>query len=168
MKTAVVILDLNGRIVGMRSERGFSLERILEFLSSECTPLVIASDVFPAPRLVEKVAAAFSAKVYAPQENFSKRTKSRIVRSFGLSERERHKKDALAAAVTAYGCSLPVINRIKKKLLNEGVYDIFDAGDVMKKILSGESGNIHSAISSLKTESCRIEAANNLIQCPAR
>ncbi len=135
----------------MRSNRGFSLSQILEFVSRECSPLVIATDVLPAPKLIEKVAATFSVKVHEPSENFSKRTKSKMVNSFELSERERHLKDALAAAVSAYESRLPVIRRIRKRLCDEGLPEDV-TGEIARRIFSGECNNIHSAIIMVKKE----------------
>jgi hypothetical protein len=148
----VAILDLNSEIVNMKSGRSFSLKKILGFISGECVPIMIASDVYPAPKLIEKVAAAFSARIYEPPENYSKRSKSKLVEPFELSERERHKKDALAAAVSAYESNLPMIKRIRKRLDDEGISGMIDVGDVAMKIFSGECNNIHSAIRSLKNE----------------
>lgn len=78
--------------------------------------------------------------------------KSRLVQPFDLSERQRHEKDALSAAVSAYESKLPMIKRIRKKLRDEGMSDTIDVGDVAMKIMSGESNNIHSAVHSLKKE----------------
>jgi predicted RNase H-like nuclease (RuvC/YqgF family) len=151
VKTAVAILDLNGSIVGLKSGRYFSLKNVLKFLSEKSVPILIASDVYPAPKLIEKVAAAFSARIYEPPENYSKWSKSKLVEGFDLSERERHEKDALAAAVSAYESILPMIKRIRKKLEHPDIEGI-EVGDVAMKIFSGECNNIHSAVRSLKKE----------------
>jgi predicted RNase H-like nuclease (RuvC/YqgF family) len=145
----------------MRSDRSFSFSRILEFVSRECSPLVIASDVMPAPKLLERVAAAFSARIHEPSENFSKRAKSRLVEPFDLSERERHLKDALAAAVTAYASQLPMIKRIRKRLEDCGLSEDIEVGDVAMKIFSGECNNIHSAIVRIRKESGEFPGDNS-------
>ncbi len=153
VNTAVAILDLNGDVVKLRSGRNFSFSNILEFVSGECSPLLIASDVCPAPRLLERVAAAFSARLYEPSENYSKWSKSKLVEPFELSERHRHLKDALSAAVSAYESNLPMINRIRKRLEETCTSEDIDVGDVAMKIFSGECNNIHSAINAVKKES---------------
>jgi predicted RNase H-like nuclease (RuvC/YqgF family) len=145
-------MDLNGDVVALKSGRYFSLKKILEFVSARCVPLLIASDVSPAPKLIEKVAAAFSVRVYEPHENYTKWSKSKLVETFELSERERHEKDALAAAVSAYESKLPIIKRIRKKLEGDGLSGTIDIGDVAMKVFSRECNNIHSAISSIKKE----------------
>lgn len=122
--------------------------------------MLIASDVCPAPKLLGKVAAAFSARVYEPSENYSKWSKSKLVESFQLSERERHMKDALAAALSAYESKLPVIRRIRKKLNDENLSEIIDVSDVARKILSRECNNIHSAIRRIKKESQEFQEDN--------
>jgi predicted RNase H-like nuclease (RuvC/YqgF family) len=148
----VAILDVHGEIVKLRSSRSFSFNKILKFVSEQCTPLVIASDVSPAPRLLIRVAAAFSVQVHKPAEGFSRRSKSRLVDEFELSERDRHKKDALAAAVIAYESKRPMLKRIEKILADEGLSARIETGDVARKIISGECNNIRSAIKSLRNE----------------
>jgi uncharacterized protein len=152
LNTAVAIIDLRGEVIGLRSSRSFSFGEILRFISSRCTPLVIASDVFPAPKLLSRVAAAFSAPIYEPAANYSKSAKSRLVESYELSERERHKKDALAAAVSAYESRLPFIRKIERRISETGLSGVLDIGDVAGKIISGECRNIRSAIERLESE----------------
>lgn len=148
----MAILDLDREVVRLKSSKGFSLHKILEFLEEECTPMVIASDVFPAPKLLGKVAAAFSARLHEPAESLSRRTKSRLVRAFDLSERERHKKDALAAAVSAYESISPMLKKIEIRFLRHGISDKLETSEVAGKIISGECKNIDSAIKSLVRE----------------
>jgi predicted RNase H-like nuclease (RuvC/YqgF family) len=124
----------------------------VKFISGECRPLMIASDVFPPPKLLEKVAAAFSAELHAPSENFPRSAKSRLVKPFSLSERHRHAKDALAAALMAYESRHPVIKRIEKRLSENGLSGKIEVGDVAVKIFSRECNNISSAIDKIEKE----------------
>ncbi len=149
MSTAVAILDLSGGIVGLRSGRGFSFGQIIKFVSGSCTPVMVASDVSPPGKLLARVAAAFSVGVFRPKENVSKSAKSRLVEHFDLSERERHKKDALAAAVSAYESNRAFIARIERKVRESGMSGTVEVDDVARMIFSGESNNIDSAIRSL-------------------
>lgn len=152
MSTAVAILDLSGGLLDARSAREFSFGQILQYISERCTPLMIASDVSTPPKLLGKVAAAFSAGVYTPPENYSKLSKSRLVSKFSLSERERHKKDALAAAVSAYESKIPMLRKIERRLEETGLSGVVDVGDVAMKLISGECNNIQNAIRSLATK----------------
>jgi uncharacterized protein len=159
VSTAVAILDLSGELLDVRSARGFSFSEILDFISGRCTPLLIASDVSVPSRLLEKVASAFSADIYRPPGNYSKRAKSRLVSQFCFSERERHAKDALAAAVSAYEYKLPLLRKIEKKLRENGVCGQVEIGDVALRLMSGESRNIKDALDSITNETARLHAA---------
>jgi predicted RNase H-like nuclease (RuvC/YqgF family) len=147
--TAVALLDLQGDILKLKSSRGFSLRSLLRFLSLECTPLMIASDVFPAPRMLEKVATAFSVPLHTPAETLSRKSKSRLVRRFDLRGVVRHKKDALAAAVNAYGALMPMMKKIERRLEHEGLSGVSLASEVAGKIILGECRNIDRAVKSL-------------------
>ena len=151
MNTAVAILGLNGDILDVKSVRGFSFGEILDFISGRCTPLMIAADVAVPSRLLEKVAAAFSAGVYRPSGNYSKRSKSRLVSHFCFSERKRHAKDALAAAVSAYESKLPLLRKIEKRIGEIGLSGVIDVDEVAMKLMSGECNNIQNAIRALAT-----------------
>jgi predicted RNase H-like nuclease (RuvC/YqgF family) len=159
VNTAVAILDLSGGLLDVRSARGFSFGEILDFISGRCTPLMIASDVSAPSRLLEKVASAFSADIYRPPGNYSKRSKSRLVSQFCFSERERHAKDALAAAVSAYEYKLPLLRKIEKRLRENGIFGQVDVGDVAMRLMSGQSRNIKDALDSITTEMTRLHAA---------
>ena len=148
----MAVLNLRGEVLKIRSSKGFSLSKIIRFISDECAPLLIASDVSPAPGLLEKVSASFPVRLYIPQESLSRRSKTRLVRAFSHRERERHKTDALAAALNAYEHLLPLLKKIEKKLYGKGPPDRIRIGDVARKILSGECGNIDRAIDALADE----------------
>ena len=148
----MAILNVKGEVVKIKAGKDFSLKKILEFLSVECTPLVIASDVSPASGLVQKAATAFSVHVFAPQESLSRRGKNQLLKESGLSERGSHKRDALAAALNAYDSMLPMLKKIERRLYKRGLLNMVEIGDVARRILSGECSNIDKAIKKLTHE----------------
>jgi predicted RNase H-like nuclease (RuvC/YqgF family) len=150
--TAVAILDLDGEVVKLKSSRSFSLRNIIKFLSLECTPVIIASDVSPAPRLLEKVATAFSVPLHTPAESLSRKSKSRLVNGFALKRVIGHKRDALAAAVSAYGTVVPMLKKIEKRLSKLSVSNKNIVHDVAGKIIVGECQNIAKAVKNICVE----------------
>jgi predicted RNase H-like nuclease (RuvC/YqgF family) len=136
-------------VVRIKSARGFSLGRISRFISEECNPLLIASDVRPASRLLEKAAASFPVRLCTPRESLTARVKARLVRESGHRLRERHKADALAAALFAYRGLRPLLGRIERKLSARGLGKT-KRGRVARMIISGECSNIEKALSSLE------------------
>ena len=150
--TAVAIRDLHGKVVTNKSDRGFSLRNIVKFLSLECSPLVIASDVRPASRLLEKVATTFSVRVHEPVESLPRRSKSELMIGLGLRVRGRHRKDALAAAMNTYGSMLPMLNRIENRISRLGLDGSLALGYVARKVIFGECNNIDMAVKSFANE----------------
>ena len=144
--TAVAILDLRGEVVRIRSGRGFSLPKLLKFVSGECTPVAIASDVRPASRLLEKVATAFSVRVNEPPESLSRRSKSELLNGMSFKVRGKHRKDALAAALSAYGSMLPMLKKIENRLSKKGLGGKAALGYVTRKVIFGECNNIDTAV----------------------
>lgn len=142
----MAVLDLTGSLVTLRSGKGLSLRKALEFISRECTPLMVASDVSSPPRLLEKVSAAFSVPVYAPRPSMSRLSKSRIIRQLGVRVRGSHKRDALAAAVNAYDGIRPMLERIDSRLAKLGMGGRDMAGDVARLLIFGQANNIDRAV----------------------
>jgi predicted RNase H-like nuclease (RuvC/YqgF family) len=148
----VAILDLDGEVVKLKSSRNFSLRNIVRFLSRECNPVLIASDVNPAPRLAEKVSTSFSVPLHTPHESLSRKAKSRLVRDFNLRGLARHKKDALAAAVSAFGSLAPMIRKVGERISGAGLSGDVSSNDVAGKIILGKYRNIETAIRELVQE----------------
>jgi len=106
---------------------------------------MIASDVNPASGLLGKVAAAFSAKLHEPVKSLPMKLKADMNRGFCFESKDNHKKDALAAAVSAYGSVIPFLERIEKRLRKNGFSPLM-LDEIARKVMCGDSGNIHSAM----------------------
>ena len=111
--TAVAILDLNGKLVEASSSRVSSIPEIIEHISEMGRPVVIATDVVPAPAAVEKIKRAFKAVLFSPNERISVEEKVRLARPFGYAN--DHERDAVAAAVKAFNAYKNKFARIDKK-----------------------------------------------------
>ncbi len=98
IKTGYAILNLKGELIACGVEKEASHERIVKIISDVGTPSVIATDVNPPPRFVNKIAARFNAPLFVPQRVISVEEKKEIGRGIVDS----HVRDAYAAAVKAY------------------------------------------------------------------
>jgi len=98
IKTGYAILNLRGELVACGVEKEASHERIVKIISDTGTPSVIATDVNPPPRFVNKIAARFNAPLFVPQRVISVEEKKDIGRGIA----DPHVRDAYAAAVKAY------------------------------------------------------------------
>ncbi|UEC43393.1 MAG: hypothetical protein METHAR1v1_1340012 [Methanothrix sp.] len=98
--TGIAALNLRGELVDLVSGRALSPPDVIEWLSDRGKPLVVATDVSPAPEAVEKVKRSFSAVLYSPGGEIPSDEKIAIARGYGY--RNDHERDALAAAASAY------------------------------------------------------------------
>jgi len=104
-------LDLEGRFVGVLSERGLSPSNAIEWIRGQGSPVLIASDVLPVPHTVEKIANAFS--VQCVGEQLSVEDKRRLSAEFNPSN--DHERDATAAAVAAFRRVRNKLAQVEKK-----------------------------------------------------
>jgi len=98
IKTGYVILNLDGELIAAGVEKEASHERIVKVISGFGTPSVIATDVKPAPKFIEKIAARFSTPLFVPQKSILVEEKKKI----GKGIVDPHIRDAYSAAVKAY------------------------------------------------------------------
>jgi hypothetical protein len=112
------MLDLDGNIVLITSKKNLSRSKIIRLVSKFVTPVIIASDTSPPSRIIEKIAACFSARLMFPRQTITRQEKTKLVKYYKLENyvlHNRHEKDALAAALYAWNKIKSLIKRINKK-----------------------------------------------------
>jgi len=62
-------------------------------------PLIIASDVNPAPKAIEKIAKNLGSKLFFPEKSLTNLEKEKIIKNFKEKIKSSHEKDALAASL---------------------------------------------------------------------
>ena len=108
VSTGIVALDLSGRPVLAVTRRDADRGEIVELIRSHGVPLVIATDVVPAPEFVKKLAGMLRAQLYVPPQPLPVEEKREILEEYlqryPYLKRSvtPHVRDALAAAVKAY------------------------------------------------------------------
>ena len=108
ISTGIAALDLRGRPVLALSRRGLDREEVVELIRSHGIPVMIATDVNPAPDFVRKLAGMLRVPLYTPPASLSVDEKREIFEK--LAQRypglrrvaDSHVRDAFAAAVKAY------------------------------------------------------------------
>ena len=102
VKTGVCALNLSGEFIAVRSEKGFSQEKIISFISGLGEPVVIAVDVVKMSKTVRAVVQKFRATRFTPEKNPSTLEKNRLYNRWlekgGEKLANQHEKDALVAA----------------------------------------------------------------------
>ena len=105
--TGLAVIDLNGNILYLGSARGLDRQTVIDIVRRIGIPVLVATDVKPAPEYVRKLAANLQVAVYEPPESLSVEEKREIVaeRLAGgewSGKIDSHTRDALAAALRAY------------------------------------------------------------------
>jgi hypothetical protein len=113
----LAILDLDGGLCEVCSSREFSVKDILSSLLKYPQVLVVASDVSPAPRLVEKISTSLSAVLYTPSRTLTVAEKKALVDSrYARNYANSHERDAIAAALKAYNHFKSKLDNLDKRL----------------------------------------------------
>lgn len=98
--TGIAALNLRGELIDLISARAMSPSDAIEWIAARGKPLLVATDVFPAPGAVEKVKRSFNATLFSPGSDLPAEEKIALAKEFGY--RNDHERDALAAAASAF------------------------------------------------------------------
>lgn len=128
--TAIAILDLNGNLLGVKSQKNWKLHNVIEYILSFGKPIVIATDKSTPPDYVLKIKAAFNAILYAPKDDLSVEKKKNLASYYKFVN--DHERDAIAAAKDAF-------NSYKNKLMSveKRIPAGFDSDKIKAEILKG-------------------------------
>jgi hypothetical protein len=132
---AVAILTLDGELVSIHSGRNFSIQDMIQFISQYGSPSIIATDVHPAPRTVNKLSHSFDCKLFVPPSDISVDEKNGLTRAF--SYRNSHQRDALAAALKALEHHRAKFDNVDARLEEKNLLD--HAGAVKQLVLKGHT-----------------------------
>ena len=111
--TAIVILDLRGKVIASRVSKEFGEEGAVSYIMQFGKPIIIATDVSIAPHFVEKLSAIFNAKLIKPPKDIP------VSRKEEIELKDPHLRDAMAAALYAYRHYENVFRNIDSKLMDE-------------------------------------------------
>ena len=125
------MLDLHGRVVRVESHREWPLEGVVGVIAAY-SPIVIACDTNPSHSLARQLGTAFGARLFFPRKSLSRHSK--LLATRGESCRNPHERDALAAALKAFGHYQNKVRQTEKKARRAGV----DAEGIVRRVLFGE------------------------------
>lgn len=118
--TGIAVLDLNGNILALRSGKEISRRDIIRYISQFGSAVMIATDVTPLPKFVEKVATTFKALIFLPQKSLKVVDKKELVTDFlkksNIKVSDAHIRDALACALKSYLSFQNTFEKIQKKI----------------------------------------------------
>ncbi len=141
--TGVAVLGLDGLVLSVHSSRTMNLKDLIHLVIGHGYPLIVATDVAPAPAFVEKVCRLFEAVLYQPTHSLTVEEKRELAKRFEskfgvhMVFKNSHEKDAFAAAAKAlegYGDKFRWIDR---KLGEKGLEEISER--VKSMVVTGQS-----------------------------
>jgi len=108
LTVGIAIMDLFGNIISIKSCKEMSRGEIIRHIISYGKAIIIATDVYPAPKMAKKLASALNSKIYSPSKLLSVSSKIELVESY-INEiktskypENAHERDSLAAAIKTY------------------------------------------------------------------
>jgi predicted RNase H-like nuclease (RuvC/YqgF family) len=144
---AVALLSLYGSCETY-SKKNATFYELCKFISERGVPVIVASDRHRS-KLARKLAAAFSAKLFNPENDLAVREKNLLIKNHKKSTDVRstsianqHEKDALAAALHARNEYTGLIKKIDRRVPQR-------SADVVELLLKGRAVNISEAIRQL-------------------
>jgi len=142
--TAVAVLSLDGELLEVTSSRDMSLQECLLVAARYRDVVMVASDVAPAPRFVERMASKLNAVLFIPPATMSVEEKNRLVESrLGRRVyRNAHERDAIAAALKAYNMVKPKLDNVDRRIGRMNAMHLRE--ELRKAVLRGES--LHRAL----------------------
>ncbi|MDI9614246.1 MAG: DUF460 domain-containing protein [Methanothermobacter sp.] len=125
LTVGLAVLDLEGRLLYLGSMKEASRSSIIEEIIKHGKPIIVASDVYPPPGAVKRIASMLNAKLYTPEKVLTVSFKNELVSEF-LRESENspensHERDALAAALRAYRHYEKKLRQIERKVEEAGL-----------------------------------------------
>ena len=139
--TAVALVDLKGRLVGMKSQKHFLHHEMQQFIQSFGQPVLFATDVVKVP--AQKLAAGFGVRVEAPQKDLQRKEKSGLVgmflKNFHKKTENFHEVSALAAAIVCYNKHAGKFRWVDRQLA--GLNLVGRSEEIKKRVLYGVSVN---------------------------
>ena len=139
---AYALLDLDGNILNVKSSKQLGIKTVSLEIAKIGRPVIVASDVSPAPNSVKKFASAFGAKLIFPEENMTIKEKNYITKGYGLEN--KHEKDALASAIFAFKKVRIMLNKIDLRCSQTETE--FQADEIKRLLLTENRWNIDRAI----------------------
>ena len=125
IESGLAIIDLDSRPVFITSGKELDRSEVLSIISRFGIATIIATDKTPVPDVVKKLAAALNAQLYIPPHSLSTAEKELIVKDYvqkyGITIRNSHERDALAAALKAYKSFEQKMNKLQERITLMGL-----------------------------------------------
>lgn len=139
----IAVLDTKGNIVNLASKKELTKSEIIKHILKFGDPLIIASDVNPLPKGIEKLASSLGTHVFYPEVSMTYKEKAKIIDDYREMIKNTHQKDALAAALRAFKNYHSMFLKVEEVVGKMKRKDIFE--DVVKRVLKKRTESIVDA-----------------------
>ncbi len=168
LTVGIAILDLNGNLISLTSFKEIRRSEIISHIIGYGRTVLVATDVYPIPKTVRKIASSLNSKIWSPYRSMSVESKIDIVDSYLQSNnivkisfeipQNAHERDALAAAVKTYRDHINKFRQIEKRAEKAKLND--RAIDVIKEmVINGTS--ISNAIEKMNADIIKADNTSN-------
>jgi predicted RNase H-like nuclease (RuvC/YqgF family) len=131
--TAVAVVGVDGEVLDVLSTRTADTAAVIEWIIERGRPILVAADVTPMPKTVEKIRRSFDAAAWVPDRDLPVDVKKHRTREVGYDN--DHERDAIAAALGGYDAHADQFERIAAKVPPRQ-----DLGAVIERVVAdGES-----------------------------
>ena len=125
IESGLAVIDLDSRPIFITSGKELDRSEVLSIISRLGIAIIIATDKSPVPDVVKKLAATLNAQLYVPPHSLSTAEKELIVKDYikryGITIRNSHERDALAAALKAYKSFEQKMNKLQERIALMGL-----------------------------------------------
>lgn len=108
--TGYAVLDIDGNFISANSSKLLDLNRIISEIVNLGKVVIVGTDKFKVPGLVDAFAAKFGAKIASPKYDLTVNEKRMMTNNFSF--KDDHQSDALASALFAYKETKPLLDKI--------------------------------------------------------
>jgi hypothetical protein len=151
---ALAIMNTRGKILFLKSKRGFKKGEIIDIITDIGKPLIIAGDKRPLPKSVEKMARTLGCKPFYLRKSLSVTEKNWIVHDFLKQLKDDHEKAALSSAFNAFRHYSKVFKRTHEILEAKGMSNLYDR--IVEATVTGEVENITEAINRMLSSEVKL------------
>lgn len=141
--TGLAILGLEGEVLVIDSWRDISLSDLVEEILDVGNPIMLSTDVSPAPNSVLDLSTRLDAELWKPDKSLSQDEKRKLTKDFETDN--SHEMDALAASLKSFRFLKSKLENIK----NRSPSDLSNR-DLIKLVIEGKS--LKEAIEVLREE----------------
>lgn len=121
LTVGIAIINLHGELISLNSYKEIRRSEIISHIIEYGRTVLVATDVYPAPKSVRKIASTLNSKIWSPYKNMSVESKIEIVDSFIsngnnlMLPQNAHERDALAAALKTFKDHQNKFRQIEKR-----------------------------------------------------